>query len=73
MSEDDFSNPLARKKPLGGRTGVAIVSLVPIIALILFFVFGFFVHGWSWSWIFFLAIPVAAILVYGPGGRDNNR
>lgn len=70
-NEDDFSNPLSRKKPLGGRTGVAIVSLVPFLALILFLIFGFAMNGWSWAWIFFIAIPIAGILVYGLGGRQQ--
>jgi hypothetical protein len=69
-NEDDFSNPLSRKKPLGGRTGVAIVSIVPFIALILFLIFGFAMNGWAWSWIFFIAIPIAGILVYGLVGRQ---
>jgi hypothetical protein len=33
-NDDEFSNPLSRKTPLGGRTGVAIVSIVPILALL---------------------------------------
>ena len=64
MSSDDFRNPLERRRPLGGRVGVAIVSIVPIVALILFLVFGF-LGGWAWSWIFFLTIPIAGYIVYG--------
>jgi hypothetical protein len=67
---NDFSNPLTRRTPLGGRTGVAIASLVPLLALLLFFVFGL-TGGWSWSWVFFLAIPIAGVIVYGLGGRPN--
>lgn len=68
---DDFANPLARKTPLGGRTGVAIASVVPLVALALFLVFGF-LGGWAWSWVFFLLIPVAGIVVYGlRGGRGD--
>jgi len=33
MSDNDFSNPLTRRTPLGGRTGVAIASLVPLLAI----------------------------------------
>lgn len=61
---EDWENPLQRKSPLGGRTGVAVASLTPFIALILFLIFGFMGH-WGWSWIFFLAIPVVGIIVFG--------
>jgi hypothetical protein len=69
---DDYSNPLARKTPLGGRTGVAIVSVVPLVAIALFLICGFAFGGWSWAWVFFIAIPIAAILVYGLGGRPTS-
>lgn len=72
MSRDDeFSNPLSRKTPLGGRTGVAIVSIVPIVAAILFLVLGFTLGAWGWAWVFFLAIPIAGYIVYGIGGRQD--
>ena len=69
----DYSNPLARKTPLGGRTGVAIASTVPLVALSLFLLFGL-AGFWSWSWAFFLLIPVSGIAVYGLGygHRSNN-
>lgn len=63
-NQDEWDNPLARKHPLGGRTGVAIVSITPIVALVLFFVFGL-AGGWAWSWLFFIAIPIVSIIVYG--------
>lgn len=69
-NDDEFENPLARAHPLGGRTGVAIASIVPLIALALFFIFGFS-GGWSWSWVFFLLIPISGIVVYGLGGRKG--
>jgi len=69
-NNDDFSNPLTRTSPLGGRTGVAVASLVPLLALALFLIFGF-AGGWAWSWVFFLAIPVAGIVIYGIGGRSG--
>ncbi|WP_285595547.1 DUF1707 domain-containing protein [Kineosporia sp. NBRC 101731] len=40
-----------------------IVSITPILAVILFFVTG--------TWIWFLAIPIVALLVYGPDGREG--
>ena len=70
MTTEQFANPLARKSPLGGATGVAIASIVPLLAVAFFLVFGF-AGGWSWSWAFFLAIPVSGIAVYGLGGRRN--
>lgn len=69
---DDYSNPLARRAPLGGRAGVAIVSVVPIVALALFLIIGLTTGGWGWAWVFFLAIPIAGIIVYGVGGRRNS-
>ena len=67
---DDYSNPLARRRPLGGRTGVAIVSIVPFIALALFLIFGL-MGGWAWSWLFWLLVPIAGVLVYGVGGNRS--
>jgi hypothetical protein len=71
-STDDFSNPLARTHPLGGRTGVAIASVVPLAAIILFLAFGL-MGGWSWSWMFFLLIPVVGVAVYGFGSPRRRR
>jgi hypothetical protein len=70
-TDDEFSNPLARKTPLGGRTGVAIVAIVPIVALALFLILGFTVGAWGWAWVFFLAIPISGYIVYGIGGRSG--
>ena len=64
---DDYSNPLARTSPLGGRTGVAIVSIVPLVALALFVIVGLTTGGWGWAWVFFLAVPIAGVIVYGLG------
>jgi apolipoprotein N-acyltransferase len=71
-ADDQYSNPLARSAPLGGRTGVAVASLVPFLSLVLFLLFGFFGKGWSWSWAFFLLIPVALLVIYGPGSRRRD-
>ncbi len=67
---DSFDNPLARKRPLGGSTGVVIASIVPLLSLALFLGFGFG-GGWSWSWVFFLLIPISGVVVYGLGGRPK--
>jgi fatty acid desaturase len=70
-SSDPYRNPLERSKPLGGPAGVAIASIVPLVALALFLIFGF-LGFWSWSWLFFLLIPVSGIIVYGMrGGRSR--
>ena len=46
---------------IGEPWGTTIVSVAPILAVVLFFVTG--------QWLWFLAIPVVAVLVYGPEGR----
>ncbi|GLY19353.1 hypothetical protein Kisp01_63670 [Kineosporia sp. NBRC 101677] len=46
---------------IGEPWGTTIVSVAPILAVVLFFV--------TDSWLWFLAIPVVAVLVYGPDGR----
>jgi hypothetical protein len=69
---EEFRNPLARSKPLGGPVGVAIVSIVPLVALALFLILGF-AGFWSWSWAFFLLIPIAGIIVYGLRGQGPPR
>lgn len=72
MTDNEFTNPLSRKSPLGGRAGVAIVSLVPLVALALFLVFGL-AGGWAWSWMFFLLIPISGVVVYGLRGGSRNQ
>ncbi|GAA3887883.1 hypothetical protein GCM10022381_32260 [Leifsonia kafniensis] len=69
---DDESNPLTRGRPLGGRTGVAVASLVPLTCLALFLIFGF-LGGWVWSWVFFLVIPLALLVIFGPRDRRSGR
>jgi hypothetical protein len=52
--------------PLPDRTREAIMSLTPLVALVLFFV----THTWLW----FLAIPIVGILLYGSDrGRSRRR
>jgi len=48
----------------GNRLRETVMALVPFVALILFFTAGY-------NWIWFLMIPVAGILLYGPGGRPK--
>ncbi|MEO6827358.1 MAG: DUF1707 domain-containing protein [Microbacteriaceae bacterium] len=50
--------------------GRAIVSLMPFLALALFFITGNTV-GYSFAWLWFMLIPVAGIVVYGAGGFDR--
>ena len=52
--------------PLPDRTRETIMSLTPLVALVLFFV----THTWLW----FLAIPIVGILLYGSDrGRSRRR
>lgn len=61
-----------RARPLGGAAGVTLVAITPILALVVFLGIGFLVPGgFSWSWVVWLAVPVVAIIVYGPGGRTG--
>jgi hypothetical protein len=57
-------------RALGGRTGATIMALAPFIALGLFFLFGF-IGSFAWSWLWFLLIPIAGIVIYGPGSEDR--
>lgn len=57
-----------RNGPLGGRVGLTIVALSPFVALLLFILVGM-QGGWVWGWLFFLLVPITAIIVYGPRGR----
>ena len=63
-----------RVRPLGGAVGATVMALVPFLALGLFFLFGFY-GSFAWSWAFFLLIPIAGIIIYGPGAewRRSNR
>ena len=51
-------------------------SIIPFIALILFFLTSA-LWGFAYSWLWFLLIPVVAIIAYADGGRgrehDRNR
>lgn len=62
--------PARTSRALGGRIGDTIMALTPFIALGLFFWTGF-AGGFAWSWLWFLIIPVAAIIIYGPSGRPD--
>ena len=62
--------PTRTSRALGGRVGDTIMALTPFIALGLFFWTGF-AGGFAWSWLWFLIIPVTAIIIYGPGGRPD--
>lgn len=52
----------------GGRH--KIVAIMPFVATILFFTFGFALEGWSYAWAFYLLIPVVAILT-NVRGKDK--
>jgi hypothetical protein len=61
------SDATSGPRALGGRTGATIMALVPFLALALFLIFGFAMGAWAWAWVFFLLIPIAGIIIYGPG------
>lgn len=57
-----------RGRALGGAVGATVMALVPFLAVGLFFLFGF--NGsFAWSWLWFLLIPIAGIIIYGPGSE----
>ena len=59
-----------RSRALGGAVGATIMALVPFVAVGLFFLFGF--NGsFAWSWLWFLLIPIAGIVIYGPGSEER--
>ncbi|KQM82209.1 DUF1707 domain-containing protein [Agromyces sp. Leaf222] len=59
-------------RALGGGVGATIMALVPFIALILFLVSGF-LGGWAWAWLWWLLVPIAGIIIYGPGADERRR
>ncbi|WP_426623974.1 DUF1707 domain-containing protein [Leifsonia sp. McL0607] len=54
------------------RWGLLIVSIMPFVAVILFFVTGM-AWGYQYSWLWFLLIPLAGAIVYGVDGGDRRR
>jgi Flp pilus assembly protein TadB len=55
------------------RNGYIIVSITPFIALILFFLSSL-IWGWTYSWLWFLLVPIVGVIVYGGGyGNDRHR
>jgi hypothetical protein len=64
------SSTRRQSRALGGRIGDTIMALTPFLAVALFFITGF--NGsFLWSWLWFLVIPVTAIIIYGPGGESR--
>ncbi|GAB3578331.1 hypothetical protein GCM10027406_14330 [Leifsonia lichenia] len=60
-------------RPANRRWGLAIVSVAPFVAVILFFVTSS-VWGYAYSWLWFLIVPITGAIVYGAdGGRDRDR
>lgn len=54
------------------RWGLLVVSIMPFVAVILFFLTGM-AWGYAYSWLWFLLIPLAGVLVYGVDGGDRRR
>ena len=63
---------MGRRGPLGGTAGTVAVSISPFVALVLFFLSGA-LFGWTYAWLWFLLVPLTAIIVYGAGTRDRGR
>lgn len=59
-------------RALGGGVGATVMALVPFVALILFLVSGF-LGGWAWAWLWWLLVPIAGIVIYGPGADERRR
>ncbi|WP_092963893.1 DUF1707 domain-containing protein [Agromyces sp. CF514] len=57
-------------RALGGAVGATIMALVPFVALILFLLSGF-LGGWGWAWLWWLLVPIAGIVIYGPGADER--
>lgn len=62
---------LSGREAFGGRTGATLVALSPFIALALFF--GLAALGFGASWLAFLLVPIAGVIVYGSGGSSRGR
>lgn len=62
----------AQPEQAGSRWGLLVVSIMPFIAVILFFLTGM-IWGYQYSWLWFLLIPLAGALVYGVGGVQRRR
>ncbi len=54
------------------RWGLLVVSIMPFVAVILFFVTGM-AWGYQYSWLWFLLIPLAGAIVYGVDGGERRR
>ncbi|MET0975513.1 MAG: DUF1707 domain-containing protein [Leifsonia sp.] len=59
-------------RALGGAVGATIMAIVPFAALALFFLTGY-AGGWAWAWLWFLLVPLAGIIIYGPGADQRGR
>jgi hypothetical protein len=70
--DGDVSGSNGSRRALGGAVGATIMALIPFAALALFFITSYAV-GWGWSWLWFLIIPVAGIIIYGPGSDSRGR
>lgn len=70
VPHDDWGR---HSRALGGAWGATIMSFVPFVALGLFFIGGYAFNGWTWSWLFFLLIPLVGAIIYGPGAEARRR
>lgn len=66
---EGWKDPQA-KEP--SRAAATVMAIVPFVSLALFFVTGSG-FGWSYSWLWFVLIPVTGIIVYGPNGKPDRK
>ncbi|PPF82239.1 hypothetical protein C5B96_09810 [Subtercola sp. Z020] len=70
MKSPSIDDPAPRA---GGRSpGLLIVSLAPFVALVLFLITSW-LFGWEYSWLWFILIPVAGVIVYGGGWSNRSQ
>ncbi len=55
-----------------GRRRNAIMGVIPFVSLILFFLTSA-IWGFAYSWLWFLLIPIAGVILYSGGGSDGGR
>src|SRR4051812_3864896 len=71
-AQQPYAGPQAADSNVGGghepsgRWSVLLVSVIPFVSLILFFITGM-AWGYQYSWLWFLLIPLVGAIAYGTG------
>lgn len=60
------------EQPERSRFAATVMAVIPLIALVLFFVLGEFV-GYDKSWIVWFLVPIAGVIARGAGGELGGR